>query len=130
MRHLIPAEGREDIIGRVTVERPADPDPDPCELAAAKLLLQRAEAVVAGMPAPFLELDLPERDIEVIMDNDEVLEGEPVEVEGRVHGPSGEVHERLGLEEEQALPPVIPLSIEAGKRLAGDGYSGNVGQPV
>lgn len=85
---------------------------------------------MARMPSPLFELHLSERDIEVIVDNDEILEGEPVEVERGVYGTPGKVHERLGLEEQQSRPVKIPLSIEPGKRLARNRYGGPLGQPV
>src|SRR6266581_2791025 len=125
---LVAAEGGKDIVGRVAMERTADADPYPGELAAAELLHEGAEAVVAGVAAPLLELDPPERDIDVVVDNDQVLEGEPVEVERRVDGAARQVHERLGLEEEQPLAPVTPLAVKAGKGLAGDRDTGPAGQ--
>ena len=44
-------------------------------LAAAELLGQRAQAVVSAMPAPLLELDPSEGYVEIVVDNDEILQG-------------------------------------------------------
>ena len=56
----------------------ADADPDPAKIPGAQVLGDRAQAVVAGDPATGLDPQLAGREVELVMDHHQVLQGQLV----------------------------------------------------
>ena len=78
---LLLAEVGEDVVTASPCTGRPMPTLIPDNLAAAEFLRQRAQAVVPAVPAPLLELDPSKRDVEIVVDDDEILKGELVEAE-------------------------------------------------
>jgi hypothetical protein len=101
------------------MEGTAYPYAHPYETAASQFLEEGTKAVMAGMSPIILQFYPPERDIEVIVYDDEVLDGNIMEIHGCRNGAPGEIHEGLGLQKEEPLSLKDPISIKAGKAFPG-----------
>ena len=84
--------------GLLAAGRAADADAHPEVVLRAGRAGDRPQPVVAALAAAALEADRGERDVELVVDDDEVLDREVVVVEQAADGPAGLVHvgERTG----------------------------------
>src|SRR3954468_4166615 len=85
----------------------ADPDPEPAELLGPELIDHRAEPVVPAMAARLAEPQLPEREREVVGDDEQVAERGVRAREDFPYGEPGVVHEREWLDEGE-LESLVP----------------------
>src|SRR3954462_8670488 len=89
----------------------ADPDPEPAELLGPELIDHRAESVVPAVAARLAEPQLPEREREVVGDDEQVAERGVLAREDFPYGEPGVVHEREWLDEGE-LESLVPAHRE------------------
>ena len=112
-------EGVEHPVGGIlTPGRPADADPHTGEVRRAERLGDVADAVVTAVASADLQLDRVERDVELIVHDDHPLGRHAVERRERGDGPARDVHEAVGLgQDELVRPRTQPRLGRAGVRL-------------
>jgi hypothetical protein len=88
------------VIGTVRLAgRLADADAHAQERVGLEVLLDRAQAVVAGEAAAFFQLDASDFDVELVVHDDDLLDGDLVIRSQRVDGDAAVVH--VGLRERE-----------------------------
>src|SRR3954453_1557351 len=85
----------------------ADPDPEPAELLRPELIDHRTEPVVPAMAARLAEPQLPEREREVVGDDEQVAERGALAREDFPYGEPGVVHDGEWLDEGE-LESLVP----------------------
>jgi hypothetical protein len=76
----------------------ADAQPDP-EKIRAEMGLDGAQAVMAGMAAALLDFQLTGGEVELVVENYDIIDGNLEELGAFGDGLAGEVHEGLGFQE-------------------------------
>ncbi len=117
-QHLLPglAERSEHVVDERLVGRlgAAHPHSQPPEVARSQGLLQAAQAVVPSQTLPFLEADIAEGQLDLVVDHKHPLHGDLVPAGRLGRGPAGEVHEGRGQEQRPLVCPAMrPLGGEA-----------------
>ena len=103
------AEPAEDVVGGVDRPSIADPDAEPGVVVGPEVGGDVAEAFLAPVATALADPELAQREVQVVAEDQEVGRLELVEAEGRGHAPAAEVHEGLGLQEQDA--PVVDLDL-------------------
>ena len=89
--------------GSVESGRP-DPDPDAAKFAATQAALERLEAVVAGEASAQAGLDAAERQVDLVVDGNHVVEINPERPARRAHRAPRLVHVGLRQQHRHARP--------------------------
>src|SRR6185369_3253036 len=121
--HLVFAEVGQDIVGHVAVQWFSYPDSQAVVIPGAKLLMKRPQTVMPAMSAIGLELDLAERDIQFVMDDDKVARHKLVKPKRFGDGASGKVHVCLGFQEKKPVPLELPFAVKPAEALPRSRYS-------
>lgn len=87
--------GENEVRGIDPLRGAPDPDPDPQERRRPEFLLQRAQSVVPTRPAASLEPHLAGREVQIIVEDDQVVGGLRVVPVHRRHREAAPVHVRL-----------------------------------
>lgn len=109
------------IIGnQIPVPGMADPDTQSGEIAAAQALGDTAQAVVAAVAASLFEPHRARRQIQFVMDNQDLAQRKLVKTRQRRHRLTAAIHEYVRFED-PAGPPLFrdftALAVETGRRL-------------
>src|SRR5262245_8957207 len=103
-------EPTEDVVGRVPVlARRTDADPQPAVIARPEGLLDAPQALLRADRSPGPHPQLAERQGDVVTDDEDIPDIQLVEVRRRPDRPAAQVHERLGLHQEDLLGPLDRL---------------------
>ena len=119
------------VLRRAFAPRLADAHAKPREILVAQLADDRAHAVVRAGAAALAHAQLAERQVEVVVDDEQVLERRALARENLAHGDARQVHVRRRLDEHQV--EAVVLAVNRGRGVARPGMAGPagaLGQPV
>src|SRR5205085_12042560 len=94
----------------------ANADPDAAEIGAERCA-DRAQAIVAGGPAALFHLDLHRCEVELVVEGGQGVDVELVEAKRLLNRVAADVHEGLGLEEQDFVPADAAFRDQASKLL-------------
>ena len=101
-RPVLPAEGAEHkLLNRLPLHRTTDSDLDPAELSGPQMIKEGLDPLVPPVAAPPGNLHSSEREIQVIVDNQDILGPHAQRIRTPFDGFSTQVHESLGAKQKQ-----------------------------
>ncbi|CFU01353.1 Uncharacterised protein [Bordetella pertussis] len=102
-----------DLLRQAEAAGMADADAQAPEIGAAQRGLDVFQAIVAGVAAALLDLDLPRQEVEFVMQHQHLFGRQLVEARHRADGLAGTVHVGDGLEQHDVLARVARLGEHA-----------------
>lgn len=89
------------LMNRLPLPWPADPDLDPAELSTPQMIKEGLDPLVPPIASPLGNFYSSEREIQVIVDNQDILPSHAQRIRTSLDGFPAQVHESLGAKQKQ-----------------------------